>query len=112
MGHPSDNKDINIEEGRFNIDKMRYHKIIIMTDADVDGSHIRTLLLTFFYRHMLPMIESGRLYIAQPPLFRAKKGNSIKYIKDEQKLEDFLIDTGIKDMIYEIYLDQGKKLKK
>jgi len=112
VGNPSDNKDINIEEGRFNIEKMRYHKIIIMTDADVDGSHIRTLLLTFFYRHMLPMIESGRLYIAQPPLFRAKKGNSIKYIKDEQKLEDFLIDTGIKDMIYEIYLDQDEKLKK
>jgi len=112
VGTPSDNKDINIEEGRFNIDKMRYHKIIIMTDADVDGSHIRTLLLTFFYRHMLPMIESGRLYIAQPPLFRAKKGNSIKYIKDEQKLEDFLIDAGIKDMVYEIYLDQDKKLIK
>ncbi|NLK66123.1 MAG: DNA topoisomerase (ATP-hydrolyzing) subunit B [Campylobacteraceae bacterium] len=85
----------------FDIEKLRYHKVIIMTDADVDGSHIQTLLLTFFFRFLKPLVEGGYIYLAQPPLFRYKKGKKEIYLKDEKALNEFLIETGIEGVSFE-----------
>ncbi len=92
----------------FNIENLRYHKVVIMTDADVDGSHIRTLLLTFFYREMEELIKSGYLYIAQPPLFKIKKGKQVIYLKDEIELENFVVDSVIKDAL--LITEEGQQI--
>ncbi len=100
------------DEGGFNLEKLRYHKVILMTDADVDGSHIRTLLLTFFYRKMPELVQQGYIYVAQPPLYQVKRRKREEYVQDQQTLDNILIELGAEDMTLTRLSDQKKFTQK
>jgi DNA gyrase subunit B len=102
---------VGIAQDSFDMEKLRYHKIIIMTDADVDGSHIRTLIMTFFFRQMKAVIENGTLYLAQPPLFLVRKGQSKIYLKNEKELENYLMSRIGEDVVFSWGKDKEKSLK-
>jgi DNA gyrase subunit B len=104
IGRPREDAEKSKDD--FDINRTRYHKILLMTDADVDGSHIRTLLLTFFYRQMKELIDRGYIYIAQPPLFRVKKGKTERYLKDESALNEYLADLAVEAV--EVYVESGQ----